>query len=132
MTLIKYNKTLVESKPAGVAALKIHRKDAFCLNWQGVELTGFQAGDKVCIVNQITKDGPYENSEWYLVKDADGYELKGKPNRHHLLFFNNKMARMVLDKNNLPGDVYSFKIANTPTILEDVTKGWCLLFNSNP
>lgn len=130
MTLIKYNKTTLANKPTGIPALKIHRKDAFCLNWEGVEITGFKAGDKVSIVNQISKDGTYESSEWYLVRDEDGYELKGKPDRHHLIFFNNKMARLVLDKNDLPETVYSIKIAPQPTTLEDGTIGWCLLMSS--
>lgn len=130
MTLIKYNPETLRKIPTDAPALKIHRTDAFCLNWKLVEITGFAAGEKVSIANQVSKEGMHEHSEWFLVKDADGYELKQKLNRKHMTFHCNKLARLVLDKNDLPDKCYSFRIANKLTILEDGTKGWCLIISS--
>lgn len=130
MTLTKFNNITLATKQTGIPALKIHRKDAFCLNWEGVALTGFKAGDKVSIIKQESQNGPYKETEWYLVKDDDGFELKGKDYRKHLVFSCNKLANVVLNANSLPEKVYSVKIAPKSTKLEDGTIGWCLLMGS--
>jgi len=81
-------------------------------------------------VKQEIQNGPYSETDWYLVKDPDGFELKGKDNRNHLIFHCNKLANLVLNANSLPEKTYSIKIAQKSTKLEDGTIGWCLLMGS--
>lgn len=126
MTLIKYNRTTSASKLTGTPTLRVSRTDGFTLNVDAIQLTGVKPGDTVSLFRQITGE-VHKQSEWYLVKDPFGYNIRQRKDKNYYVFSSKPIAKIILETFEVERPSYSFRLATKPTILEDGTEGWCLL-----
>lgn len=131
MPVIKFTQDNIITNTSGIPELRIRRRDYFSLNSDAVEATGIKPGDKVTVYCEITTDcANRETAQWYLVHDPKGFDVKEISNRKSVRFGSQRLARKILDANNLPEISYSVQIAKKQTRLEDGTKGWCLIMSS--
>lgn len=127
MPVIKYNTKTKIKRPYIKPQIRISRKDSFTINQNALDVLGFNEGDRVGIVHYKNDDGFIKTSEFFLVHDPEGYVLKTRKHRSYLTFINNRLAGTILNALALFEQSYSFEVAKKPSILEDGTKGWCIL-----
>jgi hypothetical protein len=75
---------------AAVPAITIHAKGLIKLNYPAAQLIGVSEGDRVSIAQD--EENP---ADWYITKDANGYELRLGTDKKSYLFNNSRLTRTI-------------------------------------
>lgn len=124
MALIKYNQNNIDTTRKGEVSIRINRKAAISISKAAAELTGFQPGDSIGLLQDD------ETADWYLIKDPDGFTLRDTGKTGSLSFNSTALANMILESAELPENSYKFKIAREPIATEEHGPAWCIIIAS--